>query len=138
MSRPKKTRKVLSIPSIAGFRAYGGIASSQKKKPVFLHCEEYEAFRLHDYKKYTQQEAAVYMQVSRPTFTRIYMSAREKIATAFVEGRPITIEGGKFQYDNEWYSCLKCKSIFNITEGIQHICPLCGSLKIREYTEEGS
>lgn len=126
----------MSIPPVSGFKPFGGIASSQKKPPVFLHCEEYEALRLHDYKKYTQQEAAVYMQVSRPTFTRIYMSAREKIATAFVEGRPISIEGGKFQYDKEWYSCPKCKSIFNLTDGLKHVCPLCGNSKILEYTED--
>ena len=30
-------------------------------------------------KKYTQAEASSFMNVSRPTLTRIYMSAREKL-----------------------------------------------------------
>jgi len=134
MARPKKVRRVMNIPTVSGFRPYGGMHTSQKKKPIFLLCEEYESLRLHDYKKFTHQEASEFMHISRPTFTRIYMTAREKIATAFAEGRQICIEGGKVQFDKEWYFCNTCDSLFNITIDFAQICPLCGNKNVSEYS----
>ena len=96
MPRPKKIRRMTSIPTVSGFKPYGINNAKSKENAVFLLCEEYEALRLNDYEKCNQCEAAVIMQVSRPTFTRIYMSARQKIASAFIEGRQIIIEGGFF------------------------------------------
>ncbi|MCI1683974.1 MAG: DUF134 domain-containing protein [Bacteroides sp.] len=133
MARPQKIRKVLQAPSISGFKPYGG-ASSAKREAVFLLCEEYEALRLNDYEKHNQCESAAIMQVSRPTFTRIYMSAREKIATAFVEGRKIIIEGGKVEYDQDWYSCAVCGCFFNrVGENEVTECTLCGSHDVTAY-----
>lgn len=56
--------------------------------------EEYEALRLADYVGLKHDEAAEKMNVSRPTFARIYESVRRKIAMAFVESRPIHFEVG--------------------------------------------
>jgi len=72
------------------------------------------------------------MEVSRPTFTRIYSSARQKMAKAIVEGLKITIEGGKVYFDSNWYHCNKCNCDFNNPEKNIEIskCPLCGSYKI--------
>jgi predicted DNA-binding protein (UPF0251 family)/predicted Fe-Mo cluster-binding NifX family protein len=56
--------------------------------------EEYEALRLADYVGLKHDEAAEKMNVSRPTFARIYESVRKKIAMAFVESRPIHFEVG--------------------------------------------
>ena len=90
--RPKNIRKINDMPSVAGFKP---IASSYcRKDTIFLHFEEYEAIRLCDYEMKTQQEASVSMGVSRPTLSRIYVSARQKIATALVRGVAIMIEGG--------------------------------------------
>jgi predicted DNA-binding protein (UPF0251 family) len=58
----------------------------RKSNEVILRLEEYEAIRLLDYQNLTQEQAAVHMDVSRPTLTRIYEEARNKVATAFVEG----------------------------------------------------
>lgn len=133
MARPQKIRKVLQAPAISGFKPYGGV-SSVNRKAIFLLCEEYEALRLSDYEKHNQCEAAAIMQVSRPTFTRIYMSAREKIALAFVEGRKIVIEGGKVVYDQDWYSCGACGCSFNrVGEEEVTECSLCGSQDISVY-----
>jgi uncharacterized protein len=136
MSRPKKVRRMMSVPTVSGFKPYGDTITSSKENAVFLLCEEYEALRLNDYEKCNQCEAAVIMQVSRPTFTRIYLSARQKIAAAFIEGRQIIIEGGKVQYDQNWYLCNDCKCSFNKMEEIPVKCPLCSSKNIQEYSPE--
>lgn len=129
MPRPKKIRTITTTPSVSGFKPYGGNRHARNNEAVFLFCEEYEALRLSDYEKYNQTQASILMRVSRPTFTRIYLSAREKIAKAFVEGKQIIIEGGKVEFDNDWYFCEDCNSSFSILEN-ERICPLCKSTNI--------
>lgn len=121
-------RKVINPPLIKGFKPYGPDAGKGKAEPVMLHIEEYEALRLCDYDLYNHHAASIFMGVSRPTFTRIYSSARQKIARAFVEGRQIAIEGGKVYFDSDWYHCGSCHCFFNNPEKDQKIekCPLCG------------
>ena len=121
------------MPAVSGFKPYGGVADKQRKANVFLLYEEYEALRLSDYEKHSQCESAAIMQVSRPTFTRIYMSAREKIAKAFVEGLRIVIEGGKVELDGDWYVCRKCKAVFSNEHEVSKTCALCGSSEIEPY-----
>ena len=89
--RPKNIRKVNNMPSVAGFRPV--ISNNSCEETIFLHFEEYETIRLCDYEMKTQQEASISMGVSRPTLSRIYTSARQKIAKAFVCGAAIMIEG---------------------------------------------
>ena len=72
---------------------------------INLLYEEYEALRLCDYSMENHNRASEIMEVSRPTFTRIYASARQKLASAFVEGRQIVIEGGKVYFDSDWHIC---------------------------------
>jgi predicted DNA-binding protein (UPF0251 family) len=127
--RLKRIRKVLNPPPIKGFKPYGPETGRQWPDPVYLLYEEYEALRLCDYDGYNHHQASVIMGISRPTFTRICASAREKIATAMVEGRTITIEGGKVYFDSNWYHCARCGCYFNNPERDKPIghCPLCGS-----------
>ncbi|MCI1779653.1 MAG: DUF134 domain-containing protein [Bacteroidales bacterium] len=125
MPRPLKTRFVCSEPAVSGFRPYGG-STDGGSVPVVILCEEYEALRLSDYEGLSQMQAAGIMQVSRPTFTRIYISARKKIAAAFVEGRSMSIEGGKVIYNDGWYVCGKCGCKFESGKKEPSICPLCG------------
>jgi predicted DNA-binding protein (UPF0251 family) len=133
--RPKIVRTIAVAPVVSGFRPYGMTRNAKKKESLFLLYEEYEALRLCDYEKHTQAEASAFMNVSRPTLTRIYMSAREKIAQAFVEGRNIIIEGGKVCFDSEWYTCYTCNCFFNNTSGEETVdkCPLCGSGDVHNY-----
>lgn len=133
--RIKILRKVLDPPIIKGFKPYGP-ETEQNKEVVNLLYEEYEAIRLCDYNKLNHHEASLMMTVSRPTFTRIYASALQKIATAFVEGRPMAIEGGKVYFDSNWYHCKKCTCDFNNPEKNKPIekCPLCGSKQVKEYS----
>jgi len=48
------------------------------------------------------------MNISRPTFTRLYDKARKNIARAFVEGKAIFIQGGTYITDDYWYRCYDC------------------------------
>lgn len=138
--RLKKLRKVFSPPNIKGFKPYGPDVNQEKSEVVEIHIEEYEALKLCDYNNYNHHQASVIMGVSRPTFSRIYASVRQKIALAFAEGKQIAIEGGKVYFDSDWYSCKGCGCYFNnpqkdidITE-----CPLCGSKKFEQYNIEGN
>ena len=60
-------------------------------EPIELTYPEFEAFRLSDLKKLTQEEIAKKMNTSRGTVWRLLESAREKIARALTESRPIII-----------------------------------------------
>lgn len=115
------------MPTVSGFKAYGDDVDNGRHNAVFLFYEEYEAIRLNDYEKKTQCETALIMGVSRPTLTRIYMSAREKIARAFVEGCRIIVEGGKVRLDDEWRECCRCGAVFSVGDGDGVVCALCGS-----------
>jgi predicted DNA-binding protein (UPF0251 family) len=64
--------------------------------PVVLTYAELEAIRLVDLDGLLQEEAAIRMGVSRRTFWTDLRSARVKVATALVEGRPIRIEAGDY------------------------------------------
>lgn len=125
----KRPRKILSPPPVKGFKPYGPDLDGKPAEPVMLLFEEYEALRLCDYDMLNHHHASQAMGVSRPTFTRIYASVRQKIARAFVEGRQITVEGGKVYFDSGWYHCSSCSCYFNNPEMQQAVtaCPLCGS-----------
>ena len=114
--RIKRPRKILNPPVIKGFKPYGSESGNQNTEPVFLLFEEYEALRLCDYDMINHLQISEIMGISRPTFTRIYSSTRRKIAQSFVEGRQITLEGGKVYYDSDWYHCNKCGCDFNNPE----------------------
>ncbi len=134
MPRPKRIRKVSNPPHYKGFRPIGVINEAQ---PVVLNYEEYESIRLSDFELLGQVEASKVMDISRPTFARIYESARRKVAQAFVNGSPIVFEGGKVYFNSEWYSCNSCGCWFNHPQKDQEIknCALCGSSDIRQYEE---
>ncbi|MDD5186446.1 MAG: DUF134 domain-containing protein [Paludibacter sp.] len=136
--RKKVLRKVLDLPVIKGFKPYGPESGKQNSVPVNLLYEEYEAIRLSDYDRLNHQQASEMMAVSRPTFTRIYASALRKIAEAFVEGRQISIEGGKVYFDSDWYQCDNCHCNFNNPEKEKDIkaCPLCGNQQIKRYDSD--
>jgi len=151
VGRPQKIRKIAGAPSIEGFdpkghrgrQCRGRRNCRRQEETILLLFEEYESIRLLDYKGLNQTESAQEMQVSRPTLTRIYQRARQKVAKAFIEGCPISFEGGKVNYKTEWYQCTDCQSIFNISDKHQKMikevtCPLCSGNKIIVYHEADS
>jgi len=136
--RPLRMRKISNPPLISGFKPYGSKKATGKADSIFLQLEEYEALRLCDYEMLNHQQAALFMAVSRPTLTRIYSRARQKIAEALVMGKQIIIEGGKVFFDSDWYSCNSCGCYFNNPDKQVEIssCPLCKSSDFTNYIPE--
>ncbi|MFA6701522.1 MAG: DUF134 domain-containing protein [Dysgonamonadaceae bacterium] len=89
MARPKKCRRLRSTPEIICFKPVG--VPRRDLESEFIEADEYEAFKLVAYERLLQEEASLRMEISRPTFTRIYNSAIVKIARAIIEGKAIEI-----------------------------------------------
>lgn len=104
-------------------------------EPVVLLFEEYESLRLADYENLTQEEAAQKMNISRPTFTRLYDKARKSIAKAFVEGKAIFIQGGSYITDDYWYRCHNCHETM-ITMKPAKSCRKCDSEDIIQLNDK--
>jgi len=136
MSRPVRNRRMQRPPLIKGFIPYGGQVLSKEK--VLLLMEEYEAIRLMDYEMHTQESSAKMMDISRPTFTRIYDSARKKISRALVLSLQIEIVGGNVELIGQWYRCKNCLAIFEVTdssmEGLH--CSHCNSKDLESVNEQ--
>ncbi len=133
--RPLRLRKISNPPIISGFKPYGNKKAEGNPDALFLQIEEYEALRLCDFNMLNHNQASKMMDVSRPTLTRIYSRARQKIAEALVLGKQIIIEGGKIYFDSEWFSCKACGCYFNNPDKQEEIkeCPLCKSTNISIY-----
>jgi len=138
MARPTRIRRISNPPVIAGLRPYGRKTGIYETGSVFLYLEEYEAIRLCDFELMNHHQASVIMNVSRPTLTRIYAKARQKIASALVNGWRITIEGGKIYFDSDWLECSSCRCFFNNPDKQKEIneCPLCGSRDVHAVEQE--
>lgn len=111
-------------PPMEGFKPFG--IPLRELEPVVLYFEEYEAIRLADYENLTQEAAAKKMNISRPTFTRLYDKARKNIARAFVECKAIFIQGGDFITDDYWYRCGDCHETMITMRPARH-CRKCES-----------
>ncbi|WP_066683846.1 DUF134 domain-containing protein [Christensenella intestinihominis] len=113
MARPFKCRCICSKPETTCFVPENADGTGR----VVIGYDEYEVIRLLDYVALTQEQCAEKMNVSRPTVTRMYDSARRKMADALVNGKKICIEGGdvavctamKPQCAHEKYCCLRNK-----------------------------
>jgi uncharacterized protein len=106
MPRPKQQRRMSAPPVMMGYKPFG--IPARNLESLTLLFEEYEAIKLLDYEGLTQEQAAVKMNVSRPTLTRIYEQVRRTIASAFVEGKMILIEGGNVDFGKTWFRCRRC------------------------------
>ncbi len=135
MARPTKWRKIENIPAIPYF------VPSDKDIPEIekniLKLEELEAIRLKDLEGLEQEECASKMEVSRPTFQRILISAREKVADSLINGKTILIEGGNFTLNICPVKCSSCgKEWMESYENLEAIksgeytCPSCGSADV--------
>ena len=130
MPRRKRLRKVVAPPKFQGYKPYG--INGESKESVELLYEEYEAIKLADYDFLNHSEAAKLMGISRPTFARIYESARRKIAKALTEAKEIVTVFGDIELDGSWFLCKDCHAKFTCptpTEGIG--CPMCKSQDVQ-------
>ena len=131
--RPKRHRRIETPPTLRGFKPMG--IPYRMSQEITMNYEEYEAIKLADYKNMSQEEASKVMEVSRPTFTRIYELARRKVAEAFVEGKTLLIEGGTVSFDKQWYRCNSCYTVFHVDKEVEKKCTKCGSDDIEHINE---
>jgi len=126
MPRRKHLRKIVEPPRFKSFKPEG--IQKEIQGSVDLLYEEYEALKLADYDGLHHHQACEMMGVSRPTFARIYESARRKIAKAFVELKEITAVYGNVEFDHHWYRCNKCHAIFTLQRiDKKYTCPVCSA-----------
>jgi len=132
--RPRNKRTVFDPPKFKGYKPFGYYAGDNE--PVFLLFEEYTALKLCDYELMTQSQASQAMNISRPTFTRLYESSRRKIALALAEARTIKVERGRAYFDHDWYHCRACNIFFTAPgqEPSSVNCPLCQSRNLEVIT----
>ncbi|NLJ34496.1 MAG: DUF134 domain-containing protein [Firmicutes bacterium] len=132
MARPPKWRWVEFVPKITHFKP-AGLPMRDLDEVVLTH-EELEAIRLRDREMLDQETCAKSMRISRPTFHRIIKGAREKVATALIEGKAIRISGGRYRVVKRYYHCQTCNHSWNeplITCPPQEAhCPQCESVDI--------
>ena len=96
MPRPRLRRWVESEPSVNYFKPAG--VRLRELQEVVLSVDEFETLRLKDFLRIGQDEAAKKMNISQPTFHRLVLVARKKVADAIVNGKAIKVEGGDYRF----------------------------------------
>lgn len=135
MARPMKWRRIENLPTVFQFNPSEQNASAGEN---ILKLEELEAIRLKDLEGLEQADCAKQMEVSRPTFQRILLAARAKVADSLINGKSIKIDGGHYTRNVCPVRCLDCgrewaeslESIEQETDVISH-CPKCHSEKLQ-------
>jgi len=93
---------------------------------IFMSIDEYEAIRLADFLGLNHEKAAVEMEISRSTFTRLIERARKKLSQMLVKGNKLNIEGGNIHFKQNIIKCNNCGHMFKIDMKTSlDICPNC-------------
>lgn len=129
MPRPQCNRIINEPPVFTGFKPMG--VRNYKLQETTLTLDEFEAIRLTDYLKLSHEDAAKKMNISRPTFTRLIEKARFAMADFLINGKRLSITGGKIHFKNNVIECLDCKLIFRVEiEKKVRECPKCKSANL--------
>lgn len=144
MPRPPKKRNIDFLPDLTYFKPAGVPLKNLKEE--CLGFEELEAVRLKDLEGLEQEACAVQMGISRPTFHRIIVQARRKLARALIEGKAIRIEGGNYRLSQNLLHCFSCgftgravdagdKTPGKCIREREECCPRCGSKELQYAAE---
>ncbi len=119
MARPQRTRRICKAPKCSFFYPL----REEESMPIMLGLDEYEVIRLVDLEKMTHEECASQMDISRSTVQEIYESARTKLASALVHGKPLSITGGSYRIcsNDENNECECCTQKIKRGEDIMKI-----------------
>lgn len=135
MPRPLKERIITEPPQFSSFKPIGVRAKALPQ--ILLSIDEYEAIRLADFSGLDHTQAAVKMEISRSTFTRLVEKARKKIADFLVNGAILQIEGGNIHFRDNLLRCNNCESIFRVSFDTEIIkCPNCGAESYKDYADQ--
>jgi len=140
MPRPRICRRVWLLPNVTYFKP-AGIGMSSLEENI-LTVDEFEAVRLKDLLGLEQEDAAKKMNISQPTFHRLLLSARKKIADALVNGKAIKIEGGIYKMvglPKRKFKCYDCGFEWELDYGTgrPEECPKCKSKNIHRHPQQG-
>ena len=122
----------MAPPRCTYFKPAGIPMSSLEE--VALSVDELEALRLADLEGLYQDDAAVRMGISRPTFARIVEVSRRKVAEALVHGRALRIGGGPVAFVGQrQFLCAECRHEWSLPFGTgrPEACPSCRSASFR-------
>ena len=132
MARKKIERIVKEPPLYNSFKPSG--VPRRGMENLTLSLDEFEAIKLADYKGFNHNEASLEMGVSRSTFSRLIVKAREKLATFMIEGKELIIEGGDVHFRDNIYQCVQCFRKFKkIIDTQIKECPACGSQDLFDF-----
>jgi predicted DNA-binding protein (UPF0251 family) len=126
MARPLKQRYVGTPPRVGTFKPRG-IAITRLEAAI-LSLDELEALKLADLQRNSQEEAAVKMNVSRPTFGRILDKAHRTVADALLHGKALEIGGGTVKTARRGrVRCRRCSRAWEIPLAVTSTfqCPRC-------------
>jgi len=139
MTRPLKCRKIGNEAAFRMFKPSGFAA--EELEEVVLTLDELEAIRLADLEGLYQEAAAREMNVSRQTFGNILASARHKVGDMLINGKKLTITGGKIMVANNErvFRCASCGHEWSLAHGITRpaVCPSCSGENIHRRSPEG-
>jgi len=99
MPRPQICRNISGQPDVLYFKPAGVPLADLEES--MLSIDEFEAIHLKDLDGKEQEECAKMMGISQPTFHRLILSARKKIADAIVNGKAIKIKGGNTKINSK-------------------------------------
>ena len=116
MARPTINKRICELPRGNVFKSN----NLESTLVVKMTIEEFEVFRLIDYAKHNQNEAASIMGVARTTVTKLYTDARSKIATYLVSGKKLEIEGGNYVLCKNMDTCVCSKRESCVKYKMQH------------------
>jgi predicted DNA-binding protein (UPF0251 family) len=132
MGRQPLWRRVGFLPRVTYFKPAG--VPMAEIQEVRLSIEEAEAIRLKDVESLEQDACAQKMNVSRSTFARILLLARQKMANALLNGKAIRIEGGNYELTKRSFRCgngHEWEVPFEIMiEKPPELCPTCNTSEI--------
>jgi len=142
LPRPRKPRCVRDEPAYGFFKPQG--IPLRELEVVRLSVEELEALRLADIEELYHEDAALRMEISRPTFHRVLKEAHRKVATALVDGKALGIEGGDYVLagDTRIFECVACGHTWEEPFGsgvraCEAVCPKCGGAVTRKGCGRG-
>lgn len=139
MPRTPKRRRVAFMPQVTFFKPAGIKLAALEE--VQMSVEEAEALRLKDLEGLEQEQAAVKMNISRPTFQRVLVSARQKVTDALLNGKALRIGGGNFEVALRYFKCAIdhrwCVPSDAATEGLPPSCPTCYTKDVLEIMPTG-
>ena len=127
MARPVKPRWVEFSPGVTYFKPAG--IRMRDLEEVVLGVDEVEALRLKDLIGLEQEQCAERMGIAQSTFQRVLTTARNKVASALIEGKALRVEGGNYLISPLFFTCGRCGSHWRNEDRYlsEPECPECGS-----------